>query len=301
MCPIFRSAYNGNSYDARVDHYFTEQTKMFAKIRNIAYEVTQGGVLGSVIGDGTVSKDYTVTAVVNLTHSFSPTLLTELRLGYNRYRTNVQGIDTTTVTNQKLGISDPTPDSISSNGMARIQINAMPGIGTPVYYPLINTDNLFDIVDTWSKLSGKHVFKWGAEVHRNRMDRFQPQGLNLGPRGLFQFNPGTTQLNGGPGLGAYGSLYNSLASFLIGGPDETSRTFMPITPTNRQTQFGAFVQDTYQLTRNLTLDLGLRYEYYSPVKPRSKAELRTMTPPRIHSEWRDMARSIWRPVWMHNL
>ncbi len=79
--------------------------------------------------------------------------------------------------------------------MARIQINGMPGIGTSVYYPLVNTDNLFDVVDTWSKLAGKHVYKWGVEIHRNRMDRFQPQGLNLGP---------------------YGSLYNSLASFLLG-------------------------------------------------------------------------------------
>ncbi|MGI8988973.1 MAG: carboxypeptidase regulatory-like domain-containing protein [Bryobacteraceae bacterium] len=263
-------AYDGKSYDARVDHNFTEQTKIFAKFATSLYSVTQGAVLGNIIGDGTVAKDYTVTASVNLTHGFSPTLLTELRIGYNRYRTNVQGIDTTTVTNQKLGITDPTPDSISSNGMARIQVNGLPGIGTPVFYPLINTDNLFDVVDTWSKSAGKHVYKWGVEIHRNRMDRFQPQGLNLGPRGLFQFNPGTTQLPGGPGLGSYGSVYNSFASFLLGATDETSRTFMPITPTNRQTQIGAFAQDTYQVRRNLTLDLGLRYENYSPVEPRYK-------------------------------
>jgi len=92
--------------------------------------------------------------------------------------------------------------------MGRINISGMPAIGTPVVYPLINTDNLFELVDTWSKLTGKHVLRWGAEVHRNRMDRFQPQGLNFGPRGLFNFNPGTTQLNGGPGLGPYGSVVN---------------------------------------------------------------------------------------------
>lgn len=263
-------AYNGNSYDGRVDHYFTEQTKIFAKFNTSKYSVTQGAILGNEIGDGTVAKDYTVTASVNLTHGFSPTMLTELRLAYNRYRTNVQGIDTKTVTNSNLGIANPNPDSISSNGMANISISGMPGIGTPVYYPLVNTDNLFEAVDTWSKISGKHVFKWGAEIHRNRMDRFQPQGLGLGPRGLFQFNPGTTQLPGGPGLGAYGSFENAFASFLLGAPDETSRTYMPITPTNRQTQVAGFVQDTYQITRRLTLDIGVRYEFYSPVTPRYK-------------------------------
>jgi hypothetical protein len=263
-------AYNGNQYDGRVDHYFTEQTKLFVKFNYSGYDVTQAGTLGSIIGDGTVAHDYTDTASVNLTHGFSPTFLTELRAGYNRYRTNVNGTNMTTVTNANLGIANPNPDPISSVGMARIQINGMPGIGTPVVYPLVNTDNLFDVVDTFSKLTGKHVIKWGAEVHRNRMDRFQPQGLNLGPRGLFQFNPGTTQLNGGPGLGSYGSFVNAFASYLIGAPDETSRTYMPITPTNRQTQVAAFVQDTYQMTRKLTLDVGARYEFYSPVTPRYK-------------------------------
>lgn len=263
-------SYNGNSFDARVDHYFSERTQIFAKLNTSHYSEVQGGVLGTVIGDGTTAHDYTDTASVNLTRGFSPTLLTELRLGYNRYRTNVNGIDMTTVTNQKLGIANPNPDPISSTGMARIQVNSMPGMGTPVVYPLVNTDNLFEVVDTWNKLSGKHALKWGGEVHRNRMDRFQPQGLGLGPRGLFQFDPGPTQLNGGPGLGPYGSFANGFASFLLGTPDEVGRTYMPITPTNRQTQVALFVQDTYQVTRSLTLDVGLRYEYYSPVTPRYK-------------------------------
>jgi len=263
-------SYSGNSYDARVDHNFSERTKVFAKMNTSRYEVVQGSVMPAAVGDGTTARDYTITGALNLTHGFNPSLLTELRFGYNRYRTNVQGTDMTTVTNAKLGIANPNPDPISTTGMGRINIAGMPAIGTPVVYPLINTDNLFEVVDTWSKLTGKHVLKWGAEIHRNRMDRFQPQGLNFGPRGLFNFNPGTTQLNGGPGLGPYGSVVNSFAAFLIGATDQTGRTYMPITPTNRQTQFAAFLQDSYQVTRKLTLDVGLRYEYYSPVTPRYK-------------------------------
>ncbi len=100
------------------------------------------------------------------------------------------------------------------------------------------------------------------------MDRFQPQGLNFGPRGLFVFNPGVTALNGGPELGQFGSFGNSFAAFLLGAPDQTSRTFMPITPTNRQTQFFTFFHDSFQVSRKLTLDLGLRWELYTTVKPR---------------------------------
>lgn len=264
-------SYNGNSYDARVDHNFTDETKLFAKMATSKYSVTQGGYYANPIGDGRIANDYTVTAIVNLTHAFSPTLLTELRLGYNRYRTNVNGIDMATVTNQNLGIANPNPDSISTNGFANVQINGMQEIAnTQVYYPLVNTDNLFTAVDTWSKSLRTQTLKWGIEAHRNRMDRFQPQGANLGPRGLFQFNPGTTQLNGGPGLGPYGSFVNAFASYMIGAPDETSRTFQTVTPTNRQTQIAGFIQDTYQLSPKLTLDLGVRYEWYSPVEPRYK-------------------------------
>lgn len=264
-------SYDGNQYDARVDYNFTDQTKMFALMNTSHYQVQQNGVLGNQVSDSDIAHDYTVTGIVNVTHGFSPTLLTELRLGYNRYRTNVNGVDLNTITNAKLGIANPNPDPISSQGFANIDINGMPELGnTQYYYPLVNTDNLYQIVDTWSKTLTRHTLKWGGEVHRNQMDRFQPQGLDLGPRGLFYFNPGTTELNGGPGLGTYGSFINSFASYLIGATNQTSRTYMPITPTNRQWQIAGFVQDTYQVTSRLTLDLGIRLEYYSPVVPRYK-------------------------------
>lgn len=259
--------YDGKSWDGRVDHNFGQNTRGFAKFNFADYEVVQEGVLGSTIGDGTISTPYTVTAILSLTHTFSPTLLAEFRGGYNRYYTNVNGLDLT-LTNQALGIGNPNPDPISSVGFARVDISGLPGIGTPVIYPLINADNLFNFVTTWNKQTGRHALKWGVDVHRNRMDRFQPQGFNLGPRGLFNFNPGTTALRGGPGLGAFGGVANAFAAFLIGAPDRTSRTFMPITPTNRQTQFFAFFHDTFQVSSRLTLDLGLRWELYTPIVPR---------------------------------
>ncbi len=263
--------YDGNAWDGRIDHNFNETTKIFGKMNYSRYNVTQKAILGDVIGEGTLARDYTITAIANFTHGFSPTLLTEARMGYNRYRTNVNGLDMSAITNQSIGIANPNPDPISSVGMARIQINTMPGMFTPVFYPLINTDNLFTWVNTWSKTFSAHSLKWGTEIHRNRMDRFQPQGLNLGPRGLFTFNPGTTALKNGPDLGPYGAFGNPFAAFLIGAPDQTSRTYMPITPTNRQTQAFFFFQDTWQATKNLTLDVGLRYELYTPIKARYAA------------------------------
>jgi hypothetical protein len=259
---------SGNSYDGRVDHHISDKTKVFFKFNTSRWNATQDAVLGPVIGNGSRSFSYTLTGIVNLTHGFSPTLLTELRLGYNRYYAHVENQDTDPL-NKQFGIQNPNPDPISEQtGLASISISGMAAIGGQVYYPLINVNNIFNLVDSWNKIISKHTIKWGGEVRRYRMDRFQPQGLNLGPRGLFVFQPGPTALNGGPALGSYGTFGNSFAGFLLGTPNQTSRTYMPITPTNRTTNFFAFVNDTYQVASRVTLDLGLRYELYTTVKPR---------------------------------
>jgi len=260
--------YSGDVYDARVDHNFTAQTKIFAKFNSSQFDLTQRAALGDVVGDGNIATPYTVTGVLNLTHGFSPTLLTEFRAGYNRYYANVNGINIERPLSKELGIQNPNPDPISSTGLARIQIGGMPAIGTAVWYPLINVDNIFNFVNSWNKIVSRHTLKWGADVRRLRIDRFQPQGQNMGPRGRFDFNAGTTALRGGPALGPYGTFGNSFAAFLIGATDQTSRTYMTLTPTNRTTHVFTFIHDTFQVTRRLTLDLGLRHELYTTVKPR---------------------------------
>ena len=260
--------YDGNAFDGRVDHNFSESTRFFGKFNYSKYKILQGAALGDVIGEGTVADDYTLTTILNLTHAFSPTLSTEGRAGYNRYFTDVNGINIDQPLSQELGIKNPNPDPISTQGLARVQISGMQGIGAPVFYPLRNADNLFSFDNNWTKVLTGHTLKWGAHVQRIRADRFQPQGLNFGPRGLFSFNTGTTALSGGPALGQFGNFGNSFAAFLLGATDQTSRTFMPITPTNRQTQLFLFVQDSWVVSRRLTLELGLRYELYTTVKPR---------------------------------
>lgn len=260
--------YDGNTYDGRVDHNFSDNTKMFGKFNYSKYGVLQRAALGDVIGEGTVADDYTLTTILNFTHGFSPTLLTEVRGGFNRYFTDVNGINIEEPLSQQFGIRNPNPDEISTQGLARIQISGMQGIGAPVFYPLRNADTLFSFDNNWTKIVTGHSLKWGVHLQRIRADRFQPQGLNFGPRGRFDFNTGTTALRGGPGLGPFGTIGNSFAAFLLGATDQTSRTFMPITPTNRQTQLFLFLQDSWVVNRKLSLELGARYELYTTVKPR---------------------------------
>src|SRR6201999_937691 len=191
-------------------------------------------------GNGVNADDDTYTGILNVTHGFGPGLLTELRLAYNLYATNVVDTDKT-LDNAQAGIADPNPYPISTEGLAFMYIGTTStrttgtsaiNVGGSPYYPLKNRDNLFQVVNTWSKEVRNQSLKWGGEAHRNRMDRRQPQGLNGGPPGGFIFLPARTQLNGGRGLGTCGSFEIPFASYLRAAPQERSRTFMTQTPTN---------------------------------------------------------------------
>ncbi|MBM3757538.1 MAG: hypothetical protein FJW38_26600 [Acidobacteria bacterium] len=262
--PFRLDSYN---YDGRLDHNFNERNSFFMKYNFTPSTVAQDALLGPKVGDGVASNGGNHTAAINYNRQWSPTLLMETRLGYNRYFVNVNGNNVDDPLAKELNLINVFPDPISTRGLPRYDIAGMPGIGPRVVYPLINADNLFNFVNTWSKNVNRHTVKWGADLRRIRADRFQPQGLNFGPRGRFQFNPGTTALPG-TAIGPFGTAGNSLAAFLINAPDVSSRTFQTVTPTNRVTQAFFFVHDSWQASSKLTLDLGVRYEGHSTVKPR---------------------------------
>ncbi|MDX2152444.1 MAG: carboxypeptidase regulatory-like domain-containing protein [Bryobacteraceae bacterium] len=259
--------YDGHNYDGRIDHSFNERNNIFVKYNYSPYKVAQDALLGFTVGDGVASKVRTHTVAINYNRQWSPTLIMEARAGYNRYFADVNGNNIDDPLGSQLGIANPNPDDISARGMARFNVSGMPGMGPQVVYPLVNADNLFNVINNWTKIRGKHTIKWGADLRRIRADRFQPQGLGFGPRGRFDYNPGTTAIPG-QALGPFGTLGNSFAAFLLGAPDLTYRTFQTVTPTNRVTQAFFFAHDTWQVSNKLTLDLGLRYEAHSTVKPR---------------------------------
>jgi hypothetical protein len=268
------TTYNANTYDGRIDQNFSDRAKFFLKYGFSKYNVESFSALGNVVGNGSISHDYTTFGSLNFSYGLSPTLFTEARFGYSRYLLNANGIDINgllpgvTSLNQQLGIANPNPDWISSEGLAAIAISGgMEQMGAVTSYPKIKADNEFTFVNTWSKIFGTHSFKWGGQILRGRYDKIGPQGLNLGPRGLFNFDSGETALNGGPALGSYGSFGNPFAAFLIGAPDEIGRTYETQEPTVRQTEYSGFFQDTWQVAKSVTLDLGIRYDLFTPVTP----------------------------------
>jgi hypothetical protein len=133
-----------------------------------------------------------------------------------------------------------------------------------------NTGSVFDYLDPqWQWVvnagynKGTHNVKFGADVHRLHMNHYEITAPS------FTFNGGATALSGG----AAPNLYNSYADFLLGlantrntalqnpllneenGSNEQSATL-------RSWEYGIYARDQFQLTRNITISAGVRWEYY---------------------------------------
>ena len=63
-------------------------------------------------------------------------------------------------------------------------------------------------------------------------------------------------------MGYSTNQFNSYAAFLLGGPNDVQKSYQNILMTGREWQFGWYARDRWQVNRNLTLNIGLRYEYY---------------------------------------
>ena len=109
-------SYNADNYTARIDHTFTEQTKIFGETNISRYTTLSPTFYPEPLGNGVNADDDTYTGILNFTHGFGPGLLTELRLAYNLYATNVVDTDKT-LDNAQAGIADPNPYPISTGGI----------------------------------------------------------------------------------------------------------------------------------------------------------------------------------------
>jgi uncharacterized membrane protein YgcG len=135
-----------------------------------------------------------------------------------------------------------------------------------------NTDNkTFTVSETMRRQRNNHNIQWGADFTRTINAVHSVQG---NPRGSFTFNgqaTGLTQQNYDPITGTTTSLLMpgtglDFADFLLGYPQQTLLAYGADGHTFLSLNWDAYIQDDWRLRRNLTLQVGLRYEYVSPYK-----------------------------------
>jgi hypothetical protein len=107
-----------------------------------------------------------------------------------------------------------------------------------------------------TKVAGKHEFRTGFDFVRLTLDHWQPEVGN--PRGSLSFGGGITGQPGYSGVGGW----NSYGAFLLGQMSGYGKSVQFEEMTGRENQYGFYGTDRWQVNDKLTLNLGLRYEYY---------------------------------------
>jgi outer membrane receptor protein involved in Fe transport len=248
--------------DVRVDHTLSDRQQIFARF-SLSQETRfvepplPGLADGGSYGTGQYLDD-TRGAAVGYTFTISPTMVNEYRMGFNR----AHYIDNKPAYGQNYppaGLAVPgVPGSDAVNGLTLFSPGSgFKRVGEPGYTPTTSTSQEFQYGDTLSIVHGKHSLKVGTELRWSQFNLFQ-----IGqPRGSFSFSGQFTadSPSSGDGTG------NGLADMLLGDPIFSTISTLTYFG-NRQQTYGGFIQDDYKISRTLTLNLGLRYDYTTPIK-----------------------------------
>jgi hypothetical protein len=214
-------------------------------------------------GFGGTGKSPTYSTAVNWTRVFSNTFIMDVRGGMSYYHNTAVSEGAGLQTGTELGIPGANIDEWTS-GIPSIQISGFSGpvVGFANSLPWDRSERTWNLTGVLTRLVGSHTVKFGGEWRHNRDFLLQTQDAG-GPRGEFNFNGAGT---GSPAQTASLNNYaNALASFLLDWPNNVRRDLRVVEPGTKHWAVFSFIQDKWQIRPDITLDLGLRWEYYEPL------------------------------------
>ncbi len=199
---------------------------------------------------------------IDYTRVWTPTLVMDLNMGFfrNVVLRNPPGVGQNAATT--LGIAslplDQTPQISASSSAQNSTSNnfGFSNIGADTNTNQVNITNTYTPFGTVTKTYGPHTFKAGASLRKNQFNSYNPA---TSPEGLFVFDGSITN------HGAAGNPNTQIADLLLGKIKTTSYEQAQPPTGRRNYNLGIFVQDDWRATAKLTLNLGIRYEYESPL------------------------------------
>lgn len=237
---------DGHQFDVKFDVRLSDNDNISARYSFANYEERgERGVLPTNPLGRSFNRPQNV--AINWTHNFSSTIVNEARVGLNRAVFIADAFDWGGLGNGNATFGIPGGQVFP--GLSAIAFgNGLTGIGGRVVTE-DNVTNTFLYGDNLTILRGSHTFKMGGQWQRYQQNRFYPG--NNGLLGGFTYDGRFT------GSGFADFLLDLLANKSIGSQSGTWG--------HRQNRIGAFFQDDYKVRNNLTLNLGMRWEYTSPV------------------------------------
>ncbi len=272
-----------NSFDTRLDLDLSDKNQLFYRFSYVDDPDFIPGIFGGVAdGGGFQQGNQTALAqqsVLAYTHVFSSSTVNVARAGLNYLHTtrvspeanNLSGLPAS------FGIQD-IPQQKENGGLPAFGISGLATLGSNAFLPSDEVSSTFQVTDDFTKIYGKHTFKMGIEWQHVKFSTLQPPWS----RGEFDYSGLYTEI---PGVGSGNTgraqmLLTPIASTVPGGIDyvggpsgnaDDGQTHNGIYASNisltdnGKNYYGTYVNDDWKVTPKLTVNLGLRWDFFGLV------------------------------------
>jgi hypothetical protein len=262
-----------NAFDSRLDINFSDKNQLFYRFSLVDDPQFIPGIFGGVAdGGGFQQGNQTAIAeqsALGYTHTFSPSLVNVLRAGLNFLQTSRSSPDANTLTNipGNFGIQGVPQDALNG-GLPAFGINGLATLGSNAFLPSDEVTSTFQLTDDVTKILGKHTFKMGFEWQHVKFSTLQPPWS----RGEFDYNGDYTEVPGvdSGNTGRADFLLTPTLSTVpggvnyVGGSSQVYLSNISLTD-NGKNYYGGYINDDWKITRKLTLNLGVRYDFFGLV------------------------------------
>jgi hypothetical protein len=268
---------NQKQFDVRLDLDFTQRDQLYYSFSYDDKPQLIPSIFGGIAdGGGFFQGNQTALSQHNAlvwNHMFSPTTINVARVGLNYLHTtrnipeanNLKGTSGNGIP-ADFGILD-IPQQKENGGLPAFSIGGLQTLGGNAFLPSDEVTSTIQVTDDFTKIYGKHTFKMGFEQQHVKFSTLQPPWS----RGQFDFNGAYTEI---PSVGdnTTGRAQFLLAPTLstvggpnyVGGPNEVFASNISLTD-NGKNYWGAYVQDDWKVSPKLTLNLGLRWDFFALV------------------------------------
>ena len=260
-----------NLVDGKINWTPNSKINVFAKYSAMLSPVTASAPLGQALGaypggaagDAGIGTGHNHTDIFGggISYVITPTVLFDANFGGTRmhhdttgpdYGKNI-GLDVLKIP----GTNGPDP---RQSGFPIFNITGYSSIGNVNNWsPVERNDRLYTYSANLNWIRGAHSLRAGMDILQHQMNHWQPEIGSWSPRGGFTFVNGVTALNGGPAA----TNVNAYASFLLGLPGQMGKSYQFYDPmSTRETQQGYYIRDNWQVSRKLSINLGMRFEHF---------------------------------------
>ncbi len=246
--PVLRD--RDDRFDVRFDHPLAGKSNLIARYsfsdRDL-YEPFSGPGFARVPGFGTDIPRRAQNLMLGEDHTWSSTLINQVRFTFNRVAAGAVQENAESSLNRSVGLPE-----LSSNprdfGLSFINVSNFSPIGDEYNNPQNSVTNVFQLMDTVTSSRGKHLLRFGAEYRALQQNAFR----DVQSRGFLTFSD-------------FGRVTgNGLADLLLGFVSYSGGARLDNSQHLRTRSWDFYAQDSWRVRHDLTLLLGVRYEYNSP-------------------------------------